>query len=220
LHFFDRSATSPCVSLGSWDAGGCWFDLESNFVVGEWTYVSLDINAPDYSWGDYEGSDFSYIDSLGIGFDNGGVFLIDHWTVSTTPEEGMLAEPAPAYTEGTIGSNQTFYETDADVTLSAKGTAGETPGYTWDFDGGALPANATADGAYLSIEGLDAGNLGTYTCTWDDGVVEEKGTQVASLTLGSLEAAGSVPAVNYLGLVILAILSALVGAAVIRRQTA
>jgi hypothetical protein len=156
---------------------------------------------------------------MGIGFDNGGVFLIDHWTVSSTPEEGMLEPPAPPYTEGYIGSNQTFYEEDANVTFTAQGTAGETPGYTWDFNGDSLPANATADGASLSIEALDAGNLGTYTCTWDDGV-EEKGTQVASLTLDALEAAGSVPAVNYLGLAILAVLSALVGAAIIRRQTA
>jgi len=85
-------------------------------------------------------------------------------------EAGAPTPPPSTHTEASIGSSLTFFEEDANVNLTAVGTAGETPAYTWTFDGGALPANATADGATLSIEGLDdPSNIGTYACTWDGG---------------------------------------------------
>jgi hypothetical protein len=40
-----------CMSLGEWGSGACWFDLQDNWVVGEWTYVSVDITAADYFLG-------------------------------------------------------------------------------------------------------------------------------------------------------------------------
>jgi hypothetical protein len=168
-----------------------------------------------YSWPDGP-SDPQQGGGDGVGDDPYGLYMVFGDPISLFLV--VAGEPEPVYTEGFIQSSLTFYEEDANVTLTAGGTAGETPGYTWTFNGGALPAGATADGASLTIEGLDdPTHIGTYTCTWDDGV-EAKGTQEASLAITALVAAGSVPATNYLGLTVLMVLSALFGAVALRRQ--
>jgi len=88
---------------GSHDYWTDGFGWEEPFVWpeagGDWLYVSLEVaSAPD-TWGTM---DWSAMDTVGLGADGtaGDIVLIDHWTMTTTPEEGMLGAGAEGEGEG------------------------------------------------------------------------------------------------------------------------
>ena len=77
-----------------WDDEGIgWFEIDVSGWGSEWTYVSMELDADSNGgtwdgWGDF---DYSNFQTVGLGYDNtDAVILTDHWTLSTTSEEGEL----------------------------------------------------------------------------------------------------------------------------------
>jgi hypothetical protein len=141
LNFYMKVSADP-GNTGSWlslekerdvSMAGVWTqpisDLSPNFTVGEWFYVSI----PFTTLAEIEGgfpADFSevggvvlYLESEGASFD----VSVDYFTVSTTPEEGMLAQGPPEEDPPTPNP-ATFAiapAADSDTAISMTATEGE-----------------------------------------------------------------------------------------------
>jgi hypothetical protein len=206
--------------LGGYGSSNDWSeefslpDLQDQITaVGEWNYISVSVD--DMGLYGFIPADY---DTNGLNWDlvEEGQIWFDHWTFSTTPEEGMLAEaePPPPPISITGSGHRLLVGQDIDLAVDAGDI--EPTAYQWSKNGAELGGET---GAALSILSVTTDDTGDYSCLV---TYEEEGGDAAYaeaephyyvwVTESALPLAGG------LGLGLLAGACALAGAVSIRRK--
>ena len=226
FNFYIKVAEGSLTEMGVWGTTTDWdgyfgwemFDISG--AAGEWLYVSLDMSAFDETGGD-ELDDLANFHTIGIDFYDAtdAVILTDHWTMSTTSEEGMLEPvepPPPPPPPISISGSGHRLLVGQDIDLAVDPGDIEPTAYQWSKDGEELGSETESTLAILSVTTDDTGD---YSClvTYDDGggdaaYAEAEPSYYVWVTETALPLAGG------LGLGLLAGACALAGVVSIRRK--
>ncbi len=183
-------------NVTSFDTGGSMYPFGGGYMDGffdypaagtaGWTYISADAGILG-GWTD-QGMDWSIFDGLEVGAsDLVGTLLFDHFTISTTPEEGMLGagggggagpvEVLGSWTEGLThaaeaGADMLIFTVgieggpDSDVSSVTYGGQAMTEVIDAIVNPGTSDTEAYVSGWYLNEAGITAASSGDFVVTW------------------------------------------------------